>query len=309
MQSSLLISTLDHDLIEIKVQNPQKFNLEYVRDEVESLTNILGPHQIYYQNGVEVTSLLYSDLPLPEPLEMIQNSTLPVARFLINFRSRTYPVYVNNYEKKYLLCLKLAIEKKMQSLGLECPFDAQTLRLNGEEIPISCQLSELPYNAQINMDLNTFISHRPLVTTFDLEEFEEIVKKSVMVLVAKGKNYEVKVDERAAKWRRISEGFCVECYCRNRNCEARNRTVVANLGFGVFDLEILKVRIRCPLCGQVSEEIVAAGFFKAAWKYKGVLNSNVVEGEEKSWGGFYVWRDLAQEWSQLKFAVRPDNSN
>lgn len=309
MQNSVTIATLDHGFIEIKIENPKKFNLEYIRDEIELLTNILGPHQIYYQNGLEVQNLSYSDLPLPEPLEMIQDPTSPVARFLINFRNRVYPVYVNNYEKKYLLSLKLAIEKKMQSLGLECPFDAQTLRIKSEEIPISCQLSELPYNVQISMDLNTFISHRPLITTFDLDKFEEITKSSTMVLIAKGKNYEVKADERAAKWRRVAEGFSVECYCRNRNCEARNRTVVSNLGFGVFDFNFFNAKIKCPLCGSVSEEMVNAGFWKAAWKFKGILNGNEVQGEEKAWGGYYVWRDLGQEWTQLRFGVRPDSSN
>jgi hypothetical protein len=309
MQTSIFLTTLSESLLEIKIDNPKRFNLEYIRDEVESLTSIIGPHQVYYQNGSEVSSLSFSDLPLSSPLEMIEMSSLPVARFLIKFRSRSYPVYVNNYEKKFVLSLKLAIEKKMQSLGLDCPFDAQTLRISGQEIPGSLLLSEIAYNAEITMDLNSFISHRPIITTFDLDPFQEITKKAMHVLIVKGINYEIKVDERAAKWRRVEEGFSVECYCRNRECEARNRTVVCSLGFGVFSLESLRERCRCPLCRENSNEFVAAGFFKACWKFRGVVDAKIMEGEERTWNQFYVWRELFDDWNNLRFSVCPNSSS
>lgn len=307
MYTSVFITTLTQDL-ELKVENPKRFNLEYIKDEIESLTSIIGPHQIYYHHGHEVSNISYSDLPLSSPLEMIEVNSLPVARFLIKFRSRSYPVYVNNYEKKFILSLKLAIEKKMQSLGLECPFDAQTLRISGAEIPTNCLLSEIPYNAEITLDLNTFISHRPVVTTFDLEQLEEITKKAITVLLAKGINYEVKIDERAAKWRRVTEGFSIECYCRNRECEARNRTVICSLAFGVFSLETLKERCRCPLCHESSHELIVAGFYKACWKFIGVLDGNEVTGEELTYSQFHIWRELLSDWQYLKFCVWPTSN-
>jgi len=35
MQTSVMITTLDHGLIEIKIENPKNFNIEYIRDEID----------------------------------------------------------------------------------------------------------------------------------------------------------------------------------------------------------------------------------------------------------------------------------
>lgn len=305
MDKSVIITSLDHECIEIKIRDPKKWNLEHLKDEVEHITNIMGPHQLYYLYGKEIHSLENFETSAEQALELVENNTIPVMRFLINLRSRVYPVYVSNFDKKYLLCLKLAIEKKLGCLGMDCPFDAQTLKLENREIPAKCRLSELPNNARIELELNSFIPQRPEITTYAIDEEESKPKEPRLVLVCQGSKIFTKIDERAAKWRQVCKGLTIHCYCRNRKCEARNRAVVANLGFGIFTLDTLNSKALCPICSEECQEFLSIGFYCATWKFKGVLKGSNVFGEEKTYNKYRVWREINDEWENLRFSVRP----
>lgn len=304
MEKTAYISTLDHECLEFKIRDPKKWNLEHLKDIVEDSTNILGPYQLYFHSGKETNSLDSLEMTYEKPLELVVNNQIPVMRFLISFRGRVYPVYISNFENKFLLCLKLAIEKKMGSLGIDCPFDAQTLRLDNTEIPAKCSLSSLPNNARIELELNSFIPQRPDITTYDYNE-EAKPKEPRQVLVVQGNKITTKVDERAAKWRQVKKGLSIQCYCRNRKCEARNRTVVANLGFGVFSLESINSRALCPICFEACQEFLSVGFYCAVWTFKGIIQENNVIGEEKTFNKYHVWREINDDWMKLKFSVRP----
>ena len=308
MEKVLCIITLDHGIITLRIPDPKKYNLEYIKDEVESITNVISPHQVYYSRGKEVESLISIESSPDAALEMIEDNSMSVIRYLLRFRGRVYPIYVSNYEKKFLLCLKLRIEKKFSSLGIDCPFDSQTLKINSEELPSSLSLSEIPYNTEIDLDLNSFIPQRSRITTFDLTDLKESNKHEKTTLVNRGNKYEVKIDERASKWRKVLKGFSLQCYCRNRECEARNRTVVINLGFGVFSVNSMKNKSNCPLCGELCQEFVTGGFYFACWKFRGIANETSVTGEEKTWNQYYVWREILDEWSELRFSVRPNEN-
>ena len=304
MEKQIYIITLDHDILIVRIPSPKKYTLEYVRDEVELQTNIIGPCQIYYYNGTVVQNLEIGSWTMESPLELIENNTLSVNRFLINYRSRLYPVYIENYQKKFMLCLKLAIEKKFTSLGIDCPFDSQTLKINGLEVPGNLPLSELSYNTKIDLDLNSFIPQRQAITTYDLSELDDEDKEDQTTLIARGNKFEAKIDARAPKWRKFTKGFSLQCYCRNRECEARNRTVIINLGFGIFTLDSIKNKILCPLCKDVCQELLSAGFYFAVWKYKGMIDNSYIDNEERTWNQYHTWRELFDNWSQLKFSVR-----
>ena len=199
MEKSIFIKTLDFNILEVKFQNPKKINFESLKDEVERLTNIISPYQIYYYYGKEVQTIRSEELTQENPLEMIENSSVSVNRYLINYRCRSYPVYVLNFENKFLLCLKLAIEKKFASIGIECPFDAQILKINNEEIPSNIALREIPYNCKIDLELNSFIVTRINVQTYEFDDFAESVKEVRTILVNRANKFEVKVDDRAPK--------------------------------------------------------------------------------------------------------------
>jgi hypothetical protein len=305
MEKIIHINTLDHGYLQVKISNPKMVNIEYLKDEVEMLTNIIGPHQIYYYCGKEVKNLESEDWGIDKPLEMIEDNSIPVKRLLVKFRSRIYPIYVSHFEKKYLLCLKLTIEKKFLNLGIECPFDAQILKFGNKEIPGSCALSDLPYNTKIDLELNSFIKQKVDILTYDLNQIEDFHPEEKNILINRAGKVEVKIDSRAPKWRRVFNGLSIECYCRNRRCEATNRTVVVNLKFGIFSIESLKKKILCPLCEEICHEVVCVGIYFAILKYKGFIGESFITNEEKIWNRYYIWRGLFDDWKDLKFSVRP----
>lgn len=308
MEKIVSVLTLDYGILSIKVPTPKKYNLEFIRDEVEEITNIIGPHQFYFYHGKEVQDLESQEWTMANPLDLIENNVISVNRFLIRFRNRIFPIYISDFEKKYLLCLKLAIEKKFSSLGIDCPFDSQTLKINYQELPSSLPLCELPYNTEIDLELNSFIPQKFNITIYDLKEISEAHKVKKTALMSKGAKFEVKVDSRCSKWRMVSKGLSIQCYCRNRECEARNRTVVVNLGFGVFSIDSIKTRTFCPICEEVCQELTNAGFYFAGWKFRGVINEISESGEEKTWDHYYLWREFFNEWTELQFSVRPNEN-
>ena len=50
------------------------------------------------------------------------------------------------------------------------------------------------------------------------------------------------------KWSRIGAGLFLDGRCKNKECEAFNKTVSINLGLGVFDYILDLERSICPMC-------------------------------------------------------------
>lgn len=51
--------------------------------------------------------------------------------------------------------------------------------------------------------------------------------------------------------------------CKSEDCEAFNKEVICNCGFGAFDVKILSRVCFCPICENRVENVYNCGFFMA----------------------------------------------
>lgn len=89
------------------------------------------------------------------------------------------------------------------------------------------------------------------------------------------------------KWCFAAPGLCIEGYCRNAACAAKDNIIICNKGFGKFDMVAEAEHIRCPSCeARVLPKTCA--FNDCEWRYTGV----------KMTGGTRVYRSL--DWTKTE---------
>lgn len=109
-------------------------------------------------------------------------------------------------------------------------------------------------------------------------------------------------------WRGVHRGISWKGICKNQNCQANNKEVYANLGFGIFSLRKTIYNLNCPLCKTKIEDVRNCGFHKASWKFEGMdINEVLLKGEGKTKDNcYYTFQEHDDiEWLYLNITVTP----
>lgn len=110
----------------------------------------------------------------------------------------------------------------------------------------------------------------------------------------------------APDWRTVHQGISFIGICDNQLCPAFNQQVISNFGFGVFDINKIKLSATCPECKQVLLKVTGCGFFACKFKFLGVLaDGRKKEGTGKAGTQNYCAFNKGQEddWKFLRIQV------
>jgi hypothetical protein len=67
----------------------------------------------------------------------------------------------------------------------------------------------------------------------------------------------------APEWRTVDRGISWRGICNNLSCEAYEKEVICNVGYGVFDVKLQAFATFCPMCKGLVGNIKNCGFFSA----------------------------------------------
>jgi ubiquitin len=105
---------------------------------------------------------------------------------------------------------------------------------------------------------------------------------------------------------RVSPGLNIVSKCTYEGCRACGEVIVANCGFGRFNIGAISVTVKCPLCGKRAKIAQNCGFYMAQWDFTGISSEGTeyqISGNTTT-NGFYTWEEERfTEWMMLEVHV------
>lgn len=107
-------------------------------------------------------------------------------------------------------------------------------------------------------------------------------------------------------FRRVSPGLNIISKCSYEGCRACGEVIVANWGFGHFNIGPQRVTVKCPLCGKKANIAQNCGFYMAQWDFTGISSEGTeyqISGNTTT-NGFYTWEEERfTEWMMFEVHV------